>query len=1061
MKTKFKGILTLLLAFVVHTTFAQEKTVSGTVSDSSGTLPGVSVLVKGTSIGTQTDFDGKYAIKANTGDVLVFRYLGFKIVEKTVSSSNQINLTLEANASVLDEIVVTAQGIKKSKKALGYSSATVKAADIEGKPNVDIAQALNGKVAGVEILSGGSTAGAGANITIRGYSSITGSNQPLIVVDGIPISSAANRQNGFNSANGASSGSRLSDIDQNNISNMEVLKGLSATVLYGEEGRNGVILITTKTGNSSSRKNKKMSVSVTSSLFFSEITGLPEWQNTFGNGWQGSASKAFSNWGANFNDVTEVPHIYENNSYKSSQGDGSYNDFFPEYVGATYAYKPYDNVEGFFRKGASLVNSVNFSGGSENTRFNASYTNTDTEGITPGNAIVRNNLSIGGSSKLDNGLVITGSINYILSDLTSPPTAASYGSNASGGSSSVFANVLYTPRSVNLNGLPWEDSLNRSVFYRSDGSIQNPYWTINNEKYSEDTDRINGKLALSYPITDNINILLRSGFDSYTLENTFAVNKGGINYAGLGRYDKGYIRERILDNTLIVSGTQDLTEKVVLDFTVGANARKNTYESLSAAYTDQLIYGKFFSNNFVNKNAGSFYNEQVNKLGVFASLNFSYDNYLYVNLVGRNDWASTHEDGNNSLFYPGASVSFLPMKAFDIDSNGFINFLKLRGGYGTSARFADAYNTRDVLSVNTNTWLNAGNGNSVVNSNSVSNSIGNPDLKPELQTEIEFGIEGKFFSSRLTLDASVYKRNAKDQIIRRALDPSTGATGTLTNAGELETKGLELLLSGTILKTDDFSWESTINFSTYRSIIVDLPDDVDQIYLNGYSNQGNFAKEGEAFNVLMGTYVERDATGNPIVLDNGYWKESTDIGVIGDPNPDYNMSFINGFRYKNITLGFQVDFTKGGDILSYSAATLLARGLTADTDVDRGQTLVLPGVLEDGSVNTTQISLTDYYFDNYLYGAREALIYDATLLRLREVSLTFDLPQNALDQSPFSKVSLSFVGNNLWRKAFNFPDAHQGFDPQVSSLGVSNSKGLDFMAGPATKQYGFSLKANF
>jgi len=510
MKTKFKGILTLLLAFVVQTTFAQENTVSGTVSDVSGVLPGVSILIKGTKTGTETDFDGKYTIQANTGDVLVFRYLGYTMVEKTVSSSNQINLTLEANASVLDEIVVTAQGIKKSKKALGYSSATVKAADIEGKPNVDIAQALNGKVAGVEILSGGSTAGAGANITIRGYSSITGSNQPLIVVDGIPISSAANRQNGFNSANGASSGSRLSDIDQNNISNMEVLKGLSATVLYGEEGRNGVILITTKTGNSSSRKNKKMSVSVTSSLFFSEITGLPEWQNTFGNGWQGSASKAFSNWGANFNDVTEVPHIYENNSYQSSQGGGSYNDFFPEYVGATYAYKPYDNVEGFFRKGASLVNSVNFSGGSENTRFNASYTNTDTEGITPGNAIVRNNLSIGGSSKLDNGLVITGSINYILSDLTSPPTASSRGSNADGGSSSVFANVLYTPRSVNLNGLPWEDSLNRSVFYRSDGSIQNPYWTINNEKYSEDTDRINGKLALSYPITDNINILLRS-----------------------------------------------------------------------------------------------------------------------------------------------------------------------------------------------------------------------------------------------------------------------------------------------------------------------------------------------------------------------------------------------------------------------------------------------------------------------------------------------------------------------------------------------------------------------
>ncbi len=1061
MKTKLKGILTLLLALVVQISFAQEKTVSGTVSETSGVLPGVSVSIKGTNQGTETDFDGKYSIKANTGAVLVFRYLGYATVEKTVGNSETINVTMVQDENVLEEIVVTAQGIKRQKKALGYSVATVKSEELEGKPSVDVAQALNGKVAGVEILSGGSTAGAGANITIRGYSSITGSNQPLIVLDGIPISSSANRQNSFNSANGASSGSRLSDIDQNNISSMEVLKGLSATVLYGEEGRNGVILITTKTGSSTSRKNKKTSVSVTSSLYFSEITGLPEWQNTFGNGWQGSASKAFSNWGANFNDVSEVPHIYSGNSFQSSQGGGNFNDFFPEYVGETYAYKPYDNVEGFFRTGASFVNSINFNGGSNNTKFNVSYTNTDTEGITPGNSIVRNNLSVGGNSKLDNGLVITGSMNYILSDLKTPPTAASYGSNASSGSSSVFANVLYTPRSVDLNGLPWEDSQHRSVFYRSNNSIQNPYWTINNEKYSEDTDRINGKLALSYPITENLNILFRSGFDSYTLENTFAVNKGGINYSGLGRYDKGYIRERILDNTLIISGYQELTEKIDLDFTLGANARKNTYEQLVSSYTDQLIYGTFFSDNFVNKNAGSFYNSQVNKLGVFAALNFSYDNFLYVNLVGRNDWASTHENSNNSLFYPGASVSFLPMKAFDIDTNGTVNFLKIRAGYGTSARFADPYNTRDALGVITNAWWNAGNGNSVVNTNSVSNTIGNPDLKPELQTEIEFGLEGKFFSNRLSIDASIYQRNAKDQIINRVLDPSTGATSTLTNAGELETKGLELLVSGTIIKTDDFSWESTVNFSKYTSLIIDLPDDIDQINLNGFTNQGNFAKEGEPFNVLMGTYVERDASGNPIVLDNGYWKVSSDIGVIGDPNPDFTMSFINGFKYKNVKLGFQVDYTKGGDLLSYSASTLLARGLTTDTDVDRGQTVVLPGVKSDGSKNTTQISLTDYYFDNYLYGASEAIIYDATLLRLREVSLTFNLPEIALNKTPFSKISFSFVGNNLWRKAFNFPDAHQGFDPQVSSLGVGNSKGLDFMAGPATKQYGFSLKATF
>ncbi len=1050
----------LSLALIVQITFAQERTVSGTVTDVNGPLPGVTVLKKGTSQGTETDFDGNYSIKVTSGDILVYSFVGMDTVEKTVGTSNTINIVMQSD-NILDEVVVTAQGIKKEKKALGFSVSTVKAGDIEAKPTADVAQALTGKVAGVEIINGGSTVGAGANVIIRGYSSITGSNQALIIVDGVPISSSANRQNNFNSANGATSGSRLNDIDQNNIKNIEVLKGLSATVLYGEEGRNGVILITTKTGSGGNNIGKKMSVNFTSSAFFSEITGLPEWQNTFGNGWQGSASKAFSNWGARFDQVSEVPHIYENNSYQSSQGGGSFNDFFPQFVGQTYAYKPYNNVEGFFRTGTNIVNSIIINGGGENAKFSVGYTNSDMEGITPGNSIIRNNISVGGNAKLGNKLTVNGSINFIASELKTPPQAGSFGSNASAGSSSVFANVLYTPRSVDLNGLPWEDSQNRSVYYRSNNSIQNPYWTINNEKFSEDTDRLQGKLALSYPITENINLMYRAGFDTYTLENTFSVNKGGINYAGLGRLDKSFIRERIWNHDVILSGTQKLSEEIGLKFTAGLNSKRNTFEQLRAQYSNQLIYGKFFASNFVNKNAGSFYNEAINKLGVYAEASFDYRNFLFLNLVGRNDWASSHEAGNNSLFYPGGSISFLPLAAFNANTNGAINFLKIRGGFGSSARFALPYRTRDVLSVSTNTWLNNSNGNSVINTNNISNRIGNPDLKPELQTEIELGLEGKFFNNRLSLDASVYQRNAKDQIIDRQLDPSTGANVTLTNAGELETKGIELLLSGFPIKTENFSWETTINFGAFESTILNLPGDIDQIFLNGFTNQGNFARNNEPFNVIMGSFVEKDANGNNIVLDNGYWKESADIGVIGDPNPDYTVSFSNSFQYRGFNAGFQFDFVKGGDILSYSASTLLARGLTEDTNVDRAIPIVLPGVKEDGTVNTTQISLTDYYFDNYLYGADEALIYDATHVRLREVSFGYSLSQNDLKKTPFSSVSINFIANNLWRKAFNFPDAHQGFDPNVSSLGVGNSKGLDYMAGPATKTYGLSLKAAF
>ena len=1059
MRTKFNGILTLLLAFVVHISFAQEKTISGTVSDQDGLpLPGVNIVVVGTTNGTQTDFDGNYSISASEGQTLLYTYIGQKDVRQAVGASNSMNVQMEDDAQALEEVVVTAQGIRREKKALGYSVTSVGSEELENKPATDVAQALSGKVAGVEILSGGSMDGAGANINIRGYSSITGSNQPLIVVDGVPISSASNGQSGFTSRSGASSGSRLSDIDQSNIDKLEVLKGLSATVLYGEEGRNGVILITTKTGSGG---NKKSSVSVSSSVYFNDITGLPDWQNSFGNGWQGSASKAFSNWGARFDEVNEVPHIYANNSYQSSQGGGSFNDFFPEYVGATYDYKPYDNVGGFFRTGTSLVNSVNFSGGSDKSSFSLNYSNTNNSGITPGNKNIKNQIGINAQTTLDNKITVSGAMNFSSNYFKAPPSAGSFGSNASGGSSSVFANVMYTPRSTNLNGLPWEDSLHRSVYYRSNNSIQNPYWTVANETYSEDTDRVYGKVSVSYPISENLNITWRTGYDSYTTDETFSVNKGGINYGGLGLYVKNQYRERTQNHDLILTFQKDFSEDFNMDFLVGLNGKKNTYEQFSGVYTDQLVYGSFFANNFVNKNAGSFYNQQVNRLGAYANTTLGYKRFVYLNLSARNDWASTHESANNSLFYPGASISFLPMDAFNIDKGGVVNYLKLRAGYGTSARFADPYNTRNVLSIGTKAWLNVGQDNSVINTNGISNSIGNPDLKPELQEEIEVGLEGKFFNSRMNVDLSLYKRNAKDQIISRDLDPASGATNTLQNAGELETKGIELLIDGDIIRTEDFTWNASINFTKYESIVVDLPDDVDQISLAGFTNQGNFAKKGEPFNVLMGSYVERDDAGNPIILDDGYWKVSNDIGVIGNPNPDWIANLSSSINYKNFNLGVAVEYTQGGDILSYTASTLLARGLTADTDVDRGLTVVLPGVTQAGDVNTTQISLTDYYFDNYLYGADEAIIYDATLLRLREVSLGYSVPAKALEKTPFGSVTFSLLANNLWRKAFNFPDAHQSMDPAVSSLGVSNSKGLDYMSGPATKRYGLSIKATF
>jgi TonB-linked SusC/RagA family outer membrane protein len=1072
MRTKFSGILTLLLAFVVQLTFAQEKTVSGTVSDSDGLpLPTATVLIKGTTTGTTTDFDGNYSISASEGQVLQFSFVGYANQEVTVGASSTVNVTLEAD-NTLEEVVVTAIGIKREKKALGYSVTTVGSEDLENKAEGDIARVLNGKASGVNIAQTSGISGSGTNVIIRGYSSIDGNNQALFIVDGVPFSSDTNATGGAFVGNNGSS--RFLDLNPDNIESVSVLKGLAAATLYGSQGRNGVILITTKTG-SASKGALKNEVSVSQSYFVNEVASLPDYQNQFGNGFDQAFGWFFSNWGPSFNrdglggwgsdgafdaDGT-LPH-----PYSTAAAATGIPAAFPQFANARYAWRPYNSVENFFRKGSTSTTNISLRGASEKVAYNVSFGHLDEEGFTPGNNLRRNTLSLGGRSQLSNKFTISGTMNYSRTDFSTPPVAESRGNGTfSAGTSSVFGHLFFTPRSVDLVGLPYQNPVDgSSVYYRQNNSIQHPLWTVNNAQVSQLTNRINSQATLQYDFNDNLNILYRGGIDVYNeLTNNYQ-NKGGIDANPLGFLTTYNILNEIWDHSVILNGDYDLTDKVGMTFNLGATSRSESFTQIGAASTGQNIFDLNYHFNFDETDAVNNVGSR-NILGVFGQAQVDYDNMLFLTLAGRNDWVSNLPTANNSLFYPSVSLSFLPTTAFEsIKSEKGLNYLKLRAGLGQSARFPTGYPTGQTLAFATRFFQLDGQDVSV---NTTSATKANPDLKPELQSEFEVGFDAKFIDNRVSLEASYFNRTTKDLIIGLPLPASSGFTSTTTNVGEVQGDGWEADLSVAFFRSeeaDGFNWNSSVNFTTNESIVTDLGQDVDQIIYSGDAGLGgNVAREGYQLGAMVGDRIQRDANGNFVVSANGnYISESVDeeglTPVIGDPNPDYVMNFVNTFSYKNFQLGVQVNHTVGGDISSATIATLLGRGLSTDT-VDRLNSFVLPGVDVNGNANTVQINNSDYYFSNVLFGPKELTVYDASVIRLQEVSLTYSLPTKMLDKTPFGSISITASGNNLWYNAYNTPEG-TNFDPGVA-LGVGNARGFEFINGPSGKRYGVSVKATF
>ena len=1067
-----KKKLMIALFFLAAITYGQQRTITGTVSDASGIpLPGVNIVIKGTATGTQSDFDGNYAIEADRGQVLVFSYIGQRTEEIAVGSSDVINLQMEEDAQALEEVVVTAQGISRQKKALGYAVTTVKSDQLESRPEADLGRVLNGKVAGVNIVGTGGLAGSGTNIIIRGNSSINQSNQPLFVVDGVPFNSGTNEQSGFGDG-GESTSSRFLDIDPNNIESLSVLKGLSATVLYGEQGRNGVILITTKNGSSAPR-NKKMEVSMTQSTFVNEIASLPDYQNTYGQGADNAENVGFvGNWGARFDRNITVPHHYNL---------GRLAEAFPEFQGVFVDYEPFrDNVKKFFRKGIATNTTVGLSKSSDKVSFNMSVGHTDEDGYLRGNNLKRFNISAGGTARLDNNFTLTTSINYTKTDFVSPPA----GSDGVTGNLSVFERTLFVPRNFDLNGLPYQNPITgESVYYRTDQ--ENPNWLIDNSQISQRVNRFFNATTLKYDFSDKFSAMYRLGYDTYTENQQYYINRGGVSnlQAQIGYLKNTSAVNSIIDHSLIFTlDNIDLTENLGLTSRVGINLNRETYNQFGVVSTGQVVFGFIDHNNFGTQSnvdplgpaTGLDFRTERNVMGVYGQVELDYNNYLYLTLAGRNDWASTVEMENRSLFYPSASLSFIPTTVFEGIKSDFLNYLKLRMGYGTSAGFPSPYLTRQTLVLQTAEFVNQS-GNSL-NTNSSASLFPNSNLKPELHREVELGIEANFWNNRINFEGSIYRRISEDQILSRLLDPSTGFNSTFINAGKIENKGLELTLGFSPFRNSKFQWNSNAIFTAYETTVKELPDNIDQIVYTGFSNIGNNAIEGEPLGVIVTSYALTDDDGNYLINPStGNIIDNEDVGlpdrISGDPNPDWKVTSINSFSYKGLTLSGQLEYTHGGDFYSTTIGNLVRRGVTRDTD-NREQTFTIPGVyanpnsgelLLDSSgntiPNTIQMGGNELYFLNFL-DPNGQIIYDGSLFRLREVSLTYALPGKLLEKTPFGSLSISFMGQNLWYYAPNIP-RFTNFDPETISTGVGNGQGLDFQTAPSARKYGVSLKATF
>jgi TonB-linked SusC/RagA family outer membrane protein len=1044
MKTKFNGILTLLLAFVVQITFAQEKTISGTVVDETNMpLPGATVLIKGTTTGASTDFDGKYSISANTGDVLTFSYVGYSEKTATVGSSNKIDIALDLDNS-LEQVVVTAFGIKKSEKALGYAVTNVKGDDLAQAKESNLVNALAGKAAGVQITSSSGAAGASSRIVLRGASSITGNNQPLFVIDGIPLdngaNSTANSSGGFDLPNGAA------DINPDDIETLTVLKGPNAAALYGLRAANGVIVITTKKGSSSD----KLGVNINSSISFENPLVLPSFQNSYGQG--------VTPYGFNFVD--------------GATGDGGVDESWGpaldtglEFVQwnsngqpAPWVSQP-DNVKDFYRTGITLNNNVSFSGGTEKATYRMSLGHMEQEGMVPNTDFERFNVGGNFGLNLSDKARVGLNVKYIKSLSDNLVTQGYSNENP-------VQQMIWGGRNVDWNALrDWEnlplaDPTTLAAGTPANWNTQyqnNPYWVLDNNTNDYNKDRVIGGVNLGIDLYSWLTFNIKTGIDSWNSISTERKLKGtNSNQDG---YYREVLRDRFeINSEALLSSNHKITEKLGLTLNVGANQMRRrtslTFMTASALELPGVFNISNIKSGIDPAISSRAFEQRINSVLGFGQL--SYDNFLFLDFSARNDWASILPTDNNSFFYPSVTASVVLSDALNI-KNDYISFIKVRGGWSKvgSTGSLGSYQLENVYRFNTTPWAGA----NFIASPSLLN---NPDIKPESTTGIEFGLDARFFKNRLRLDATYYDQLSEDLIVDVQLSSTSGNGSSLQNIGEMSNKGFEIALGATVFKNDDWKVDLDLNFAQNRNKVESLGGDLETLVLGGQWGVDIEARVGEPYGTIYGPGYARNDNGD-IIYEDGL-PTVGDRKILGNVTPDWTGGANLTVAYKNFSFGALVDAKIGGDIFSMTNTWGRYAGVLEETAEGRETGVVGVGVMNVGTEenpvwqeNNIIANAKDYNRAAYVSNVAEGSVFDASFVKLRQLSLGYKLPNKVLKNTGLDEINFAIVGRNLAILHKNAPH----IDPESAFSNSNGNQGLEFGQLPSARSIGFNVGVKF
>jgi len=1017
---------------------------------------GASINIKGTTHGAVTDFDGKFYFQ--TGQkfpyTLVVSYMGYKRTEVVVTS-NPVTVSITQEQNALSEVVVTALGITKEKKSLGYTTQSVKGKDLETTKETNFLNGLSGKLAGVRITNSQGDMGS-SRIVIRGETSIAGNNQPLFVVDGIPVDNSQ-----LGSVGGATRDFKnaIADLNPQDIESINVLKGPNAAALYGSRAAHGVVLITTKSG----KGQQGLGVTVNTGITITEVSLLPTYQNTFGQGSNGKFSYVDGK-GGGINDQTD-----------ESWGPKMDGRLIPQFnsngVAVPFVAHP-NNVKDYFNTGLTYDNSISVAKSDEKSDFRLGVNNQKQIGTVPNSEVTKTNFSVNANYKLSDRVKVGVTGNYIVTDAPTLPGGPS-GNRAAG----VMLQFTWFGRQVDMNALRNNRDTNWNNSYYS-----NPYWTAYYNTTSQQRNRLIGDIHLDVKLTDDLNFRFRTSVDNYNDRRKYTI-KYGTNGTPFGSYAEDAYTVNEQNTEGIFTYTKKINDDFTVDALAGFNIRNhsdaNNYQKAPRLAVPDLYTLTNSRDPLTSSNTLS----RLRVYSAYASAQFGYKNYAYLNVTARNDWSSTLPSSNRSYFYPSFNGSLILSEVFNLKGNT-LDFLKLRGGWSEVGNDADPYQLNTVYDFQT-----AFDGNPIQTS---SKRKLNENLKPETTRSTEVGLEATFFKNRLHFDVAYYNTNSFDQILEIKTTAGSGYTSQLINAGKVNNRGIEIQLDGTPVQTENFKWNIAGNYSknTSKVDILDYEKQIQNYTIGSSGGVDVLASVGQAYGALYGIAYERDANGNIVVGSNGLPQAATDKKVLGHYTPDYIAGITNTLTYKNLELSFLVDASVGGELFSGTnrvgnytgvlAQTLPGRDaangglnyyVTTGSDgkdvknlVSGGNApaglpvyddgMIFKGVYANGTPNTTVLSAQEYYKASY--NISEAYIYSSTFVKMREIKLTYNVNKSLVRKLGLQSASITAAGRNLFFIYKEVPN----IDPETA-YNTGNAQGLEQYSLPSTRNFSLNVNLKF